>query len=73
VDFVATRRIEFEDLPSLMDIRYPRLRVPEAPAGRTRRGFKLDPIEYRSITSGAGQDNIAIEISFRETGKGSRK
>jgi len=66
VDFVATRRIEFEDLPSLMDIRYPRLRVPDAPAGLTRRGFKLDPIQYRSITAGGGQDNIAIEISFRE-------
>jgi len=40
--------------------------VPTAPAGRTRRGFKLDPIEYRSITSGGGVDNISIEVSFRE-------
>src|SRR5207248_1706136 len=66
VDFVAKRRIEFDDLPTLMDIRYPRLHMPERPVGRTRRGFKLDPIEYRSISTGGGQDNIAIEISFRD-------
>src|SRR5690242_7547857 len=35
VDYVATRRIEFTALMDVLDIRYPRLQLPDEPAGRT--------------------------------------
>jgi hypothetical protein len=63
VDYVATRRIEFDALMAALDIRYPRLQLPPEPAGHTSRGLQIEPIRYRGPL---GQwDNVEIEVSFR--------
>ena len=64
VDYVARRRIEFEALRAGIDIRFPRLTVPEQPVGRTARGIKIDLIEYRGPLG--NRDNVEVGVSFRE-------
>jgi predicted nucleotidyltransferase component of viral defense system len=64
VDYVARRRMEFDDLRDGLAIRYPRLTVPAQPAGRTARGITIDPIEYRGPLG--NRDNVELEVSFRE-------
>jgi uncharacterized protein len=63
-DYVARRRIEFDDLRHGLAIRYPRLTLPAQPAGRTVRGITIDPIEYRGPLG--NRDNVELEVSFRE-------
>lgn len=63
-DYVARRRIEFEDLRDGLAIRYPRLTLPAGPAGRTARGITIEPIEYRGPLG--NRDSVELEISFRD-------
>lgn len=63
-DYVARRRIEFEELRELLDIRYPALQPPASPAGRTKFGLKIDPIHYTGPLKVRG--TVEVEVSFRE-------
>lgn len=63
VDYVARRRIEFEDLHDALQIQQPRIRLPEAPEGRTQYGFKVRPIAYRALVTHEG--TVELEVSFR--------
>ncbi|MBI2939324.1 MAG: nucleotidyl transferase AbiEii/AbiGii toxin family protein [Chloroflexi bacterium] len=63
VDYVARRRLEFDDLRESLTVRYPRLAFPEKPVGRTAHGFLVRPITYRGPLG--NRDSIELEISFR--------
>ena len=63
VDYVARKRMEFADLSVALDIKYPRLKIPAEPTGRTGRGFLVKPISYRGPLG--VPDNVELEVSFR--------
>lgn len=63
-DYVARRRIEFDDLRGALVTQYPRLTVPQAPVGRSARGFKIRPIGYRGPLG--RHDVVELKVSFRE-------
>jgi predicted nucleotidyltransferase component of viral defense system len=63
VDYVATRRIEFDELRDALEIRQPRLTLPERPEGRTARSITLAPIRYRSLLG--LESTVEMEVSFR--------
>jgi predicted nucleotidyltransferase component of viral defense system len=65
VDYVARKRIEFAELhDSVLGIRYPRLTLPDQPEGRTKHGFRIRPITYRSPL-GRRDNRVEVEVSFR--------
>jgi predicted nucleotidyltransferase component of viral defense system len=64
VDYVAQRRLEFDELRASLQIRYPSLRLPTASAGRTRFGLKLEGISYSGPLRIPG--SVEVEVSFRE-------
>lgn len=63
-DYVARRRVEFDDLRTALQIRQPRISVPEAPEGRTGHGFRVRPIAYRGLLGIPG--TVEVEVSFRQ-------
>jgi predicted nucleotidyltransferase component of viral defense system len=63
VDFVAKHRIEFDTLRDSLKIRYPKIDFPDAPTGRTSRGYLIRPISYRGPIG--IRDSVEMEISFR--------
>jgi predicted nucleotidyltransferase component of viral defense system len=63
-DYVAMRRLEFDELRASLHIRYPTLHLPTEPAGRTRFGIKVDRIGYVGPMRIPG--TVELEISFRE-------
>jgi predicted nucleotidyltransferase component of viral defense system len=64
VDYVARRRLDFDELRAALNIRYPRLTVPGEPVGRTQRGFKVTPITYRGPLGNS--DRVELKVSFRD-------
>lgn len=64
VDYVARRRLEFEELRDRLNIRYPRLRTPGQPSGPTKFGLTIRPIAYVGPLNVRG--TVEVEVSFRE-------
>lgn len=62
-DYVATRRIEFDDLRGALDVRHPRLTLPQRPEGRTAHSITIAPIRYRSLLG--LESTVEVEVSFR--------
>jgi predicted nucleotidyltransferase component of viral defense system len=65
VDYVAGRRLDFAELREYLTIRYPRLRLPDQPAGPTKFGLTLRPISYVGPLN--VRSTVEVEISYRET------
>src|SRR5579871_1102704 len=65
VDYVAGRRLDFDELRAHLTIKYPRLRTPDQPAGPTKFNLTLRPISYVGPLNVRG--TVEVEISYRET------
>jgi predicted nucleotidyltransferase component of viral defense system len=64
-DYVAKRHLEFDELRAAIDVRYPRLTLPDEPEGYTSHGIKIAPIGYRSLL-GLKDATVELEVSFRQ-------
>lgn len=64
VDYVSSRRLDFEELRQHLQIRYPRLRLPAQAAGPTKFGLTVRPITYTGPLNVPG--SVEVEISYRE-------
>jgi len=64
IDYVSSRRLDFDELRQQLTIRYPRLRLPAHAAGPTKYGLTIRPIIYTGPLNVQG--TVEVEVSYRE-------